>query len=369
MTVWATEFSIAIVLFLIAFPLALMFLVYHHYHKHGTFRGWSALVTTLTFFYIMGIVAFTLFPLPERGLHDCVAGTTSTHWQLVPLSSVGPVIDTFDSLGIPGALVSSTFLQVLLNMLLLAPLGMLLAYRYKKSLGYTVLAGLGVSLLIEVTQGTGVWRLYDCPYRLADVDDLITNTIGVAAGWAIATLLARWLPDPTPARNPDLAPPTVRRRMFAGVLDLLSLVLVVSLVDAAITGMSKGLTGRDIASQFETPVDIVAFFSIAIALFWVVPVLRRDDATPGQIVTWLASVNGRNDRSASAAQTSVRFVVRWVPMVAGLFFLHPVIVLVVFGYESLSVLLRSDRNSLSGAIAHTVTVTRRSFDARVLRPR
>jgi glycopeptide antibiotics resistance protein len=363
MAVWVTELAIAVVLFMIAFPLALMFLVYHHYHKHGTFRGWSALVTTVTFLYLMGVVAFTLFPLPVRGLHDCVAGQTSTHWQLIPLSSIGPVIDTFGSVGIPGALVSSTFLQVLLNVFLLVPLGMLLAYRYKKSFGFTVVAGLGVSLLIEFTQGTGIWRLYDCPYRLADVDDLITNTIGAAAGWAIAMLVARWLPDPTPPRSPDLARPTVRRRAFAGLLDLLALLLVVLVADVAIAGVSERLTGGVIASQIETPVNIVAFFTVAIVLFWVVPSLRRDDATPGQIVTWLATVDVRSDRSASVGQTAIRFVVRWIPIVAGLFFLHPVIVLVVVGYESLSVLIRSDRNSLSGAIAHTVTVTRRAFEA------
>jgi glycopeptide antibiotics resistance protein len=363
MTVWVTELAIAIVLFLIAFPLALMFLVYHHYHKHGTFRGWSAFVTTITFFYLMGVVAFTLFPLPVRGLQDCVADQTSTHWQLIPLSSVGPVIDMFASVGIPGALVSSAFLQVLLNVVLLVPLGMLLAYRYKKSLGFTVLAGLGVSLLIEFTQGTGIWRLYDCPYRLADVDDLITNTIGAAAGWAIAMMLARWLPDPAPTRNPDLARPTVRRRAFAGLLDLLSLLLVVMLADVAINSVSRWLTGGVVASQFVTPVNTVAFSTIAIVLFWVVPSLRRDDATPGQIVTWLATVDGRSGHSASVGQTATRLVVRWVPIVAGLFFLHPVTVLVVVGYESLSVLARSDRNSLSGVVAHSVTVTRRAFEA------
>jgi glycopeptide antibiotics resistance protein len=77
-------------------------------------------------------------------------------------------------------LTTVTFLQVALNVLLLVPLGMLLAYRYKRSFGITVLAGQGVSLLIEVTQGTGVFGIFDCPYRLADIDDLIANTTGAA---------------------------------------------------------------------------------------------------------------------------------------------------------------------------------------------
>lgn len=38
-TVWRTEFSIAVVLFLLTFPVALILLTYHHYHRRGTFRG------------------------------------------------------------------------------------------------------------------------------------------------------------------------------------------------------------------------------------------------------------------------------------------------------------------------------------------
>jgi glycopeptide antibiotics resistance protein len=154
-TVWKSEFSIAVVLFLVTFPVALIFLTYHHYHRHGTFRGWSAVLTTATFMYVTGVVAFVFFPFPDAGTSNCIAGKARVYAQLVPFNSFESILEVWRTTGFPGVLITVTFLQVALNVVLLVPLGMLLAYRYKRSLGITVLAGLGVSLLIEVTQGTG----------------------------------------------------------------------------------------------------------------------------------------------------------------------------------------------------------------------
>jgi hypothetical protein len=42
--------------------------------------------------------------------------------------------------------------------------------------------GLAVSLLIELTQLTGVWGVYPCAYRLFDVDDIVTNSFGALLG-------------------------------------------------------------------------------------------------------------------------------------------------------------------------------------------
>ncbi len=50
------------------------------------------------------------------------------------------------------------------------------------------LVGFATSLLIETTQGTGVWGLYACPFRLFDVDDLLTNTVGALVGSLLSVL-------------------------------------------------------------------------------------------------------------------------------------------------------------------------------------
>ena len=50
------------------------------------------------------------------------------------------------------------------------------------------------SLLIEAAQLTGLFGIYPYAYRCCDVDDVITNTLGAALGWACAWLLGRVVP-------------------------------------------------------------------------------------------------------------------------------------------------------------------------------
>ena len=76
------------------------------------------------------------------------------------------------------------WLNVLLNIALFVPLGVLLPLLWKPfRKWYAALgAGFGVSLLIELTQlftGSG----------MCDVDDLFTNTLGAMLGWCAAMLV------------------------------------------------------------------------------------------------------------------------------------------------------------------------------------
>ncbi|WP_329789005.1 VanZ family protein [Lentzea sp. DG1S-22] len=68
------------------------------------------------------------------------------------------------------------FDQMTLNLLLFVPLGAMLAFWGKRTIGQAALIGCGVSLLIEGSQL--LWA-----NRIFDVDDLITNTTGTALGW------------------------------------------------------------------------------------------------------------------------------------------------------------------------------------------
>ncbi|MGI9584628.1 MAG: VanZ family protein, partial [Acidimicrobiia bacterium] len=226
MAVWGNEAQIAFVLFAAALPLALIPLVYFHYKRHGRFSGWTAFLTIATFLYVAGLVAFTLFPLPNTATDYCDARTSGVTWQFVPFSSLADIASEVSAVGVVGAASSVVVLQVVFNILLLVPLGMLLAYRYKRSFGFTVAFGLGISLVIELTQGTAVWGLFECPYRLADVDDLITNTLGAAIGWVIGRALTPYLPDADPPRANDDDPPRPSRRVLAGALDILAYLVV-----------------------------------------------------------------------------------------------------------------------------------------------
>src|SRR5690625_7064385 len=53
------------------------------------------------------------------------------------------------------------------------------------------IVGFPVSLFFEITQISGLYGIYTCPYRLFNVDDLILNTLGSVIGFLVApTILA-----------------------------------------------------------------------------------------------------------------------------------------------------------------------------------
>lgn len=89
---------------------------------------------------------------------------------------------------IPFAYMFSDHTGSLLNVALFFPLGAMLPlfWRYFHPFYRTVLFGIGTSLLIEILQ------LFT--YRATDVNDLITNTLGTAAGWLAAKLILRLFP-------------------------------------------------------------------------------------------------------------------------------------------------------------------------------
>lgn len=91
-------------------------------------------------------------------------------------------------LDITGSGIGGFIKGFLLNILLFIPLGMMLPVLWDKckDLRYTLLFGLGLSALIETLQ---IFTL-----RLSDIDDLIANMIGAAAGFAVTWLLNRRKP-------------------------------------------------------------------------------------------------------------------------------------------------------------------------------
>jgi glycopeptide antibiotics resistance protein len=360
---WILEAEIAAVFVVLLLPLVTLPAVYLHYRRYGRFAGWPAAITLFTLAYVCGLVAFTMFPLPTADTGFCSLRDEISYWQLVPFASIGDVLDVVRSEGLASALSSGVFLQVALNVLLLVPFGMLLAHVYRRSLGFTVVAGLGVSLLIELTQGTGVWGLFGCPYRLADVDDLLTNTTGAALGWLIGTLLGRWLPDPHPDRAPDCDPPGVGRRVFAAALDVLALI-VVGLVFQVIVLVAADGWWLDPASEIPGWVlEIIGIAVCGLLLFLAMPILRRDRATPGYLAVWLVTV-AVEDRShpIGPVGAAIRFGIRWSPVVL-LATIQPFGALVLVAVvESITVAVRRDRRSLSGVAARSTTVTRLSLE-------
>lgn len=106
------------------------------------------------------------------------------------LTGIGTIWDLMAYGGVPGNIHWIPFSEPatipnILNMIMMMPFGFLLPLIWQnwRGFGKVVLAGFGFSLLIEVLQ------LFNT--RLSDVDDLIMNSLGAAAGYLIWILYNR----------------------------------------------------------------------------------------------------------------------------------------------------------------------------------
>ncbi len=212
MTVWFQEAYYAFAFFGLLAALLLAPWVHLQYRRFGRFRGWPAVVSALVVLYGCSLLAFTMFPTPRETPGYCASHAGRSYWQLTPFASLDDVVAYSGTHAFLQTLTSGVVLQVLMNVLFFVPLGFLLRYRFGVGWWRAIAISLGVSLAIELTQGTGIWGLAECPYRLADVDDLMTNTLGGALGWLLA---GRSAPD-CPTRTRSRRPTASRRRCAAG---------------------------------------------------------------------------------------------------------------------------------------------------------
>ncbi|CAN5457037.1 hypothetical protein BH09ACT12_BH09ACT12_12730 [soil metagenome] len=185
------------------------------YRLNGTLGPGDLATLLAAAVYGLALWTYTLLPMPAAGTYFCK--TTN----LDPLGSVRGLWVGDAGGGVTGLLRDPVFLQLALNVLLFVPLGFFLRVIVKRGFLVAGLVGFVVSLLIETTQLTGVWSLYDCPYRLFDVDDLLVNTVGAVAGSLLSALFVRRGSRATPMPTRI----TFGRRLVGMVSDLLFLVL------------------------------------------------------------------------------------------------------------------------------------------------
>jgi glycopeptide antibiotics resistance protein len=139
-----------------------------------------AVVVAAAASYVAALLAYTLLPLPDPAelARACASGGGAE----ASLSPLGFLADG-------GRQGTSTVFdagwgQVLLNVALFVPFGVALGWR--RSAARVALWALATTLLIELTQLTGLWFLYDCAYRTFDVDDLWAGVLGAVLGCAVA---------------------------------------------------------------------------------------------------------------------------------------------------------------------------------------
>ncbi|GHV33009.1 teicoplanin resistance protein VanZ [Clostridia bacterium] len=167
------------------------------YRKYGSISVLRSLVLFSMVFYLQCALYLVILPLPDPA---AVAEKTGPFYNLIPFTSIAdffiksPFELTHPSTWLR-AVRSHYFLEPVFNLFLTLPFGVYLAYYFKSSLKKTIAATFSLSLIFELTQLTGLWGVYPHPYRLFDVNDLITNTLGGVMGFALfQVLFRRFLP-------------------------------------------------------------------------------------------------------------------------------------------------------------------------------
>ncbi len=233
---------------LVAALFTLPFLVVN-YRKYGGIAMMRVLVVYSFILYSMCAFLLTVLPLPSR---EAVARMAPKPVGLIPFRALYTGMakagfrlsepSSFVSAAVWRAFLTSRDLfQIVANIVMQIPLGVYLRYYFRCNARRTLVIGLCVSLFYELTQLSGLFFLYPQPYRFADVDDLIANTLGAMIGYWVSPLLFRILPtrDEIDRISYDKGSRiTLMRRALAAVIDIL-LVTTLTAGSAALPEATK----------------------------------------------------------------------------------------------------------------------------------
>lgn len=197
LTAYLLPIRYAIVTFpILAFLFTLPFLIVQ-YRKYGYVNKFRVWVIYSLLLYLLTALYLVILPLPES--RNTCTGLRETFVSLVPFQFWNDLVrETRIVPGDPSTylllLKERAFLQAAFNVLLLVPLGVFLRYYFRFGMAASVAAAFGLSLFFEITQVTGLYGIYACPYRLFDIDDLLLNTFGGTIGYVVAPLLTKIMP-------------------------------------------------------------------------------------------------------------------------------------------------------------------------------
>ncbi len=274
---WTWPAYVAVLLGTILFTVAFTPLLIVQSRRFGRLTWRRTLADVMLSIYLTALVAYTLLPFPPM---DYCLDRESVQPMLRPFHSINDILEA-------GTARTTAVLQVVFNVVLFVPLGAFLRRHIGTSISLAITIGFGISLLVEITQGTGIFGLYDCAYRVADVDDLITNTTGGVVGAFLAPVLLGWLPSPhvEKARRGEARPITRTRRLIGMVIDfgllfLTTGVFIVTYRAIAHYGFGQEFTAID-ASWWQWAIGPATWLVLFLA-----PMIDGS-ATPGQKAVWL----------------------------------------------------------------------------------
>ena len=279
------------------------------YRRHGYIHKYRALILYLLLLYLMNAVYLILLPLPSS-FHNSPPKANS-YFQWIPFNFLSDIArETAVRANEPSTywhlLKERAFLQVAFNVALTVPFGLFLRYYFRANWARCLAFSFALSLFFETTQVTGIYGVYDYPYRLFDVDDLITNTLGGMIGYLAAEWLASHLPRIDKLdESVDLSVKrvTYTRRALAAAIDWLIL-----------------LPAGAILAILRIPFPY-AYTLLIVVYFMAIP-YSTNGLTPGKWVVRIR-LRGRDER-IRARELFVRYGLLYL-IVAGLNLAYPAV--------------------------------------------
>jgi len=281
------------------------------YRRRGRMSKRRALAEGAFVLYFACAWALVLYPFPTTQAAACARNPAP---NLNPFAWVEEMNAALARSNYSGwrALVDNAplFIRVF-NLFLTVPFGIILRRWYRRGFLTTTLLGFVLSLSFELTQYTGIWGIYDCPYRVFDVDDLIANTAGASIGWVLAPIVyllpKRNEKDDLPIEEEHAS---LFRRFVALSVDLFLWVLTYAVL-IAIATVAIGIVSGPI--QNPTPLATAMWLVSFLLVFVVVPTLANG-ATPGKALLRLRTAQANTpSRSARWWQLALRTAVLWLP--------------------------------------------------------
>jgi glycopeptide antibiotics resistance protein len=224
------------------------------YHRRNRLPFGTVMSVYLSILYVFALAFFTLYPLPDNPAQYCA--THHLYPQVNPLQFLSDLRESG----------KTAVLQIGMNVAFFVPLGFILKRLFRWNWYSIVPLGFLVSFLIESAQGTGLFGLFPCAYRLFDVDDLIWNTSGAIIGLWIANLWNRIDPPEEADTATTVTQPGFIRRSVAFAVDYV-LVMIVSYV--LVIPLSFVVTSESGRSALSAIVFAIVFAVAQILIPWI----------------------------------------------------------------------------------------------------
>lgn len=132
--------------------------------------------------YMCCVAALVFLPLPT------LENAAELNYRIQPV----PFYFIYDMISHPSM---SCLFCVVFNIVMTIPFGMFLRHLFGLNQKQILLASLTLTVFIEIAQLTGLFFLFQGSYRLCDMDDIITNTLGGWIGFLLMTKLEVLLPS------------------------------------------------------------------------------------------------------------------------------------------------------------------------------